>query len=85
LLIAWYERQAKISGSSSFYETLSSVAEKMIETLPRGIKRMSSFISQTFLICYLTFFALFSAFFEGLAGYDADIETVGVFHLLFIV
>jgi hypothetical protein len=41
LLIAWYERQSKKSGTSSFYETMSSVAEKLFDTLPRQIKRMS--------------------------------------------
>ncbi|KIP03001.1 hypothetical protein PHLGIDRAFT_16153 [Phlebiopsis gigantea 11061_1 CR5-6] len=41
LLIAVYERQAKSSGALTFYETVSSVAEKVMDTLPRSLKRMS--------------------------------------------
>ena len=40
LLIAAYERQAKSSGALTFYETVSSVAEKVLDTLPRSLKRM---------------------------------------------
>ncbi|TDL23602.1 hypothetical protein BD410DRAFT_695500, partial [Rickenella mellea] len=41
--IAWYERQAKLSGSTTFYETLTSALERLIETLPRPLKRLSLF------------------------------------------
>ncbi|KAI0705213.1 hypothetical protein BC835DRAFT_1314998 [Cytidiella melzeri] len=43
LLIALYERQAKRSGALTFYETVSAAAEKVIDTLPRGLKRLSLF------------------------------------------
>ncbi|CCM01811.1 uncharacterized protein FIBRA_03879 [Fibroporia radiculosa] len=43
LLIAWYERQAKRSGAFTFYETISSVMDKALDTLPRTLKRMSFF------------------------------------------
>ncbi|KAH8093280.1 hypothetical protein BXZ70DRAFT_949750 [Cristinia sonorae] len=43
LLIAVYERQAKRSGSITFYETVSSAAEKVFETLPRNLKRLTWF------------------------------------------
>ncbi|KIJ65577.1 hypothetical protein HYDPIDRAFT_88419 [Hydnomerulius pinastri MD-312] len=43
LAIAWYERQAKKSGSIGFYDTLSSIIEKVMDTLPRTLKRMSLF------------------------------------------
>ncbi|KDQ61736.1 hypothetical protein JAAARDRAFT_520251 [Jaapia argillacea MUCL 33604] len=39
LLIALYERQSKSTGSITFYDTLSAAAEKMFDSLPRGIKR----------------------------------------------
>ncbi|KAI0351934.1 hypothetical protein OH77DRAFT_843965 [Trametes cingulata] len=41
--IAWYERQAKLSGSFTFYETVSSAAEKLFDTLPRHLKRLTLF------------------------------------------
>lgn len=41
LAIAWYERQAKITGSSGFFNTMSAVTEKMYDTLPRPLKRLS--------------------------------------------
>lgn len=40
LIIALYERQSKKTGSNGFYETITSVAEKV---LPRQLKRMSFF------------------------------------------
>ncbi|KAF7985141.1 hypothetical protein HWV62_7698 [Athelia sp. TMB] len=42
LSIAWYERQAKQTGSSGFYNTISATAEKLYDTLPRGMKRLST-------------------------------------------
>lgn len=42
LSIAWYERQAKHSGSFTFYETVSAAAEKLFDTLPRHLKRLSA-------------------------------------------
>ncbi|KAI0816960.1 hypothetical protein BC628DRAFT_1404843 [Trametes gibbosa] len=41
--IAWYERQAKRSGSFTFYETVSAAAEKIFDTLPRQFKRLTFF------------------------------------------
>ncbi|KAH9847576.1 hypothetical protein C2E23DRAFT_847890 [Lenzites betulinus] len=41
--IAWYERQAKRSGSFTFYETVSAAAEKIFDTLPRNLKRLTFF------------------------------------------
>ncbi|KAI0774788.1 hypothetical protein BD413DRAFT_472139 [Trametes elegans] len=41
--IAWYERQAKRSGSFTFYETVSAAAEKVFDTLPRHLKRLALF------------------------------------------
>lgn len=43
LLIAAYERQAKRTGSLTFYETVSAAAEKVLDTLPRSLKRLSLF------------------------------------------
>ncbi|THH32452.1 hypothetical protein EUX98_g1732 [Antrodiella citrinella] len=43
LLIAVYERQAKRSGSITFYETMTSAAEKVFDTLPRNLKRLTWF------------------------------------------
>lgn len=43
LLIALYERQAKRSGSLTFYETVSSAAEKVLDTLPRSLKRLCKY------------------------------------------
>ncbi|PIL25132.1 hypothetical protein GSI_13021 [Ganoderma sinense ZZ0214-1] len=41
--IAVYERQAKQSGAFTFYETVSAAAEKIFDTLPRQLKRMTFF------------------------------------------
>ncbi|KAI9063882.1 hypothetical protein FKP32DRAFT_1571075 [Trametes sanguinea] len=43
LAIAWYERQAKRTGSYTFYETVSAAAEKIFDTLPRHLKRLTLF------------------------------------------
>ncbi|KXN87398.1 hypothetical protein AN958_08829 [Leucoagaricus sp. SymC.cos] len=43
LLVSLYERQAKKAGTTSFYDTLASAAEKVYDTLPRTLKRMSIF------------------------------------------
>jgi len=43
LIIAWYERQSKKNGSFGFYDTITSAAEKVFDTLPRSLKRMSFF------------------------------------------
>ncbi|KAF8892277.1 hypothetical protein BD779DRAFT_1670602 [Infundibulicybe gibba] len=43
LIIALYERQAKKNGTTSLYETLSVAAEKVFDTLPRQLKRMTFF------------------------------------------
>ena len=42
ICIAIYERQAKQSGSFTFYETVSAAAEKIFDTLPRHLKRLSA-------------------------------------------
>ncbi|KAI0666819.1 hypothetical protein C8Q78DRAFT_983490 [Trametes maxima] len=41
--IALYERQAKSSGTFTFYETVSAAAEKIFDTLPRHLKRLTLF------------------------------------------
>ncbi|KAL0953781.1 hypothetical protein HGRIS_004965 [Hohenbuehelia grisea] len=43
LIIAFYERQAKKTGSVGFYDTFSATAERVFETLPRHLKRMTFF------------------------------------------
>ncbi|KZT06157.1 uncharacterized protein LAESUDRAFT_654224 [Laetiporus sulphureus 93-53] len=43
LLIAWYERQAKRTGTFTFYETVTAAADKVFDTLPRSIKRLTFF------------------------------------------
>ncbi|KAI0731341.1 hypothetical protein C8Q76DRAFT_612655 [Earliella scabrosa] len=43
LCIAVYERQAKSSGAFTFYETVSAAAEKIFDTLPRHLKRLTFF------------------------------------------
>ncbi|KAL0575972.1 hypothetical protein V5O48_006006 [Marasmius crinis-equi] len=43
LLIASYERQAKLNGTIGFYDTASAIGEKLIDTLPRTLKRLSLF------------------------------------------
>ncbi|TFK79738.1 hypothetical protein K466DRAFT_667994 [Polyporus arcularius HHB13444] len=43
LCIALYERQAKRSGSFTFYETVTAAAEKIFDTLPRHLKRLTFF------------------------------------------
>ena len=45
LCIALYERQAKRTGSFTFYETVSAAAEKIFDTLPRHLKRMSAHLA----------------------------------------
>jgi hypothetical protein len=39
--IAWYERQSKRNETSNFYDTVAVLAEKVYETLPRHVKRIS--------------------------------------------
>ncbi len=41
LLIAAYERQVKRIGAVTFNETVSAATERMFETLPRALKRLS--------------------------------------------
>lgn len=74
LLIAWYERQAKQSGSITFRETLSSAAEKIFDALPRSLKRLCELKKYQSDIRPLTVSC--AAFFEGLAGSEADIDAV---------
>lgn len=75
LLIALYERQAKKAGTTNFYDTVSNMAEKVFDTLPRSLKRMSKYAIA------LTLFKrshLHLAIFEGLAGSGGDIDAVCV-------
>lgn len=74
LVIAWYERQAKQAGSSGFYNTMSAAAEKVYDTLPRQLKRLSTHRDIVFSFDLPIDFLL--AFFEGLAGTDAEIDAV---------
>ncbi|KAF7356596.1 hypothetical protein MVEN_00993600 [Mycena venus] len=41
LLISLYERQAKKNGTTTIYETLTVVSERMLETLPRRFKLLN--------------------------------------------
>ncbi|EJF64109.1 hypothetical protein DICSQDRAFT_100749 [Dichomitus squalens LYAD-421 SS1] len=43
ICIAIYERQAKQTGTFTFYETVSAAAEKLFDTLPRHLKRLTLF------------------------------------------
>ncbi|KAF5383692.1 hypothetical protein D9615_003626 [Tricholomella constricta] len=43
LLIALYERQSKNNGTTNFYDTISAIAEKVFDTLPRHLKRLTFF------------------------------------------
>ncbi|KAF8159446.1 receptor-activated Ca2+-permeable cation channel [Crassisporium funariophilum] len=43
LMISLYERQAKLAGAITFYDTIAHVAEKVFDTLPRSMKRMTFF------------------------------------------
>lgn len=42
LLIAFYERQAKVNGTIGFVETVSAAAERVFDTLPRHLRRLSA-------------------------------------------
>ncbi|KAF9482552.1 hypothetical protein BDN70DRAFT_874905 [Pholiota conissans] len=41
--ISFYERQSKIAGTLTFYDTVAHMAEKVFDTLPRSLKRMTIF------------------------------------------
>ena len=43
LTIAYYERQAKRTQATTFTEAVSATAERVVETLPRSIKRLSTY------------------------------------------
>ncbi|KAF8966304.1 hypothetical protein BDZ97DRAFT_1808888 [Flammula alnicola] len=43
LAISIYERQSKIAGTITFYETVAHVAEKVFDSLPRSLTRMNFF------------------------------------------
>lgn len=43
LMISWYERYAKKAGTGSFYDTFVHAAEKLFDSLPRPLKRVSIF------------------------------------------
>lgn len=42
LAIAYYERQTKQIQATTFTEAVAATAERMVETLPRSIKRLST-------------------------------------------
>lgn len=42
LLIAFYERQSTDMSAVTFYETLTTAAERVYDTLPRRLKRLST-------------------------------------------
>jgi hypothetical protein len=41
LAISFYERQSKLAGTITIYDTVVHIAEKVFDTLPRSLKRMS--------------------------------------------
>ncbi|KAG5717438.1 hypothetical protein E4T56_gene7242 [Termitomyces sp. T112] len=43
LAISIYERQSKRSGTIGFYETIAAIAEKILDALPRQLKRFTFF------------------------------------------
>lgn len=45
LLISFYERQSKAAGAVKFSDTVSHLAERIYDTLPRPLKRMSMCLS----------------------------------------
>ncbi|KAI0953934.1 hypothetical protein AcV7_007322 [Taiwanofungus camphoratus] len=72
LSISLYERQAKLSGAYTFYETVSAAADKVFDTLPRAFKRLSEY---SFIHWGVDVHSI-AAFFEGLTGPDADIDAI---------
>lgn len=42
LIISFYERQAKLIGAITFYDTIAHVLEKVFDILPRALKRMGT-------------------------------------------
>jgi hypothetical protein len=76
LSISFYERQSKHGGTVTIYDTITHVAERIFDTLPRSLKRMSKISSV--LLRFVFIHHNSSAIFEGLAGADADIDAVGV-------
>jgi len=74
LAISIYERQSKRAGTVTFYDTITSVTERVFDTLPRSLKRLSEldigqYLSELGSLGHL-------AIFEGLAGANADIDAV---------
>jgi len=43
LFISFYGRQAKLIGAITFYDTVAHVVDKVFDTLPRALKRMTLF------------------------------------------
>ncbi|KAG5220099.1 Calcium channel YVC [Salix suchowensis] len=72
--IAVYERQAKKNHTIGFYSTFSAIAEKAIDTLPRQFKRLSKSYGSVSLALWILI--NYIAFFDGLAGADADIDAI---------
>jgi hypothetical protein len=75
--ISFYERQSKSAGTITFYDTVAHMAEKVFDTLPRSLKRMSK--SALNLNLDVLTYPPCLAFFEGLAGAEADIDAVSLF------
>lgn len=74
--ISFYERQSKLAGTLTFYDTIAHMTEKVFDTLPRSLKRMSK--SAFNLILDVLTYPPCLAFFEGLAGAEADIDAVSL-------
>jgi hypothetical protein len=59
LFISFYERQAKLIGAITFYDTVTHLIEKVFDTLPRALKRMSTCSFGVFVFRDLTFYFSF--------------------------
>ena len=75
LVIAYYERRVKEAHATTFSETLTVTAERLLENLPKQLRRMSMIFHHLITSRALTFDTL--AFFEGIfMGKGADIDMV---------
>lgn len=55
LIISFYERQAKLIGTITFYETVAHVIDKLFDKLPRALKKMSMYKFSFFVLLDLIF------------------------------
>jgi hypothetical protein len=78
LLIALYERQSKITGGKGLSDIVNKLAEKTIDTLPRPIRRLSTFPYSS-MMCESVFLILLTVTMDRLAGSDADIDAVSAY------